>query len=92
MNLEQLIKEKKGTVVDVRTQEEFMGGHVKDSVNIPLQEITQRLDELKRLNPPLLLCCASGGRSGQAEHFLSHQGVECFNVGSWMNVNYYQNA
>jgi phage shock protein E len=36
------------------------------------------------------LCCASGGRSGQAEYYLSQQGVECLNGGSWLNVNFYQ--
>ena len=90
MNIENIIKEKKGTVVDVRTTSEFMGGNVAGSINIPLQEIQQRMDELKELNQPLVLCCASGNRSGQATHFLSQQGIECCNGGSWLDVNYYQ--
>jgi phage shock protein E len=90
MNIEQIIKEKQGTIVDVRTTSEFMGGNVKGSINIPLQEIQQRMDEIKYLNQPLVLCCASGNRSGQATHFLSQQGIECCNGGSWLDVNYYQ--
>ena len=90
MNAEQIIKERKGTIVDVRTTSEFMGGYVKGSINIPLQEIQQRIDELKDLNQPLVLCCASGNRSGQATQFLSQQGIECCNGGSWLDVNYYQ--
>jgi rhodanese-related sulfurtransferase len=90
MNIEQIIKEKQGTIVDVRTISEFMGGNVKGSINIPLQEIQQRMDEIKCLNQPLVLCCASGNRSGQATHFLSQQGIECCNGGSWLDVNYYQ--
>lgn len=90
MNAEQIIKEKQGTIVDVRTPSEFMGGNVEGSINIPLQEIQQRMDELKNLNQPLVLCCASGNRSGQATHFLSQQGIECCNGGSWLDVNYYQ--
>jgi rhodanese-related sulfurtransferase len=90
MNIENIIKEKKGTVVDVRTTSEFMGGNVAGSINIPLQEIQQRMDELKNLNQPLVLCCASGNRSGQATHYLSQQGIECCNGGSWLDVNYYQ--
>jgi phage shock protein E len=90
MNIEQIIKEKQGTIVDVRTISEFMGGNVKGSINIPLQEIQQRMDEIKYLNQPLVLCCASGNRSGQATHFLSQQGIECCNGGSWLDVNYYQ--
>ena len=90
MNAEQIIKEKKGTIVDVRTASEFMGGNVEGSINIPLQEIQQRIDELKKLNQPLVLCCASGNRSGMATQFLSQQGIECCNGGSWLDVNYYQ--
>ncbi len=90
MNLEQIIKENAGTIVDVRTPAEFMGGNVNDSINIPLQEIQQRLDEIKQLKTPLVLCCASGGRSAMATQFLSAQGIDCVNGGSWLDVNYYQ--
>lgn len=90
MNVENIIKENKGTVVDVRTREEFQGGNVAGSVNIPLQEVTQRMDELKNLEQPLVLCCASGGRSGNAQQYLSQQGIECVNAGSWLDVNYLQ--
>jgi phage shock protein E len=89
MTLEKIIKEKKGTIVDVRTPQEFMGGHVVGSVNIPVQEISDRLDELKLLKMPLVLCCASGGRSGMANTFLAQHGIDCINGGSWLDVNYY---
>jgi phage shock protein E len=90
MNIEQIIQEKKGTIVDVRTPDEFRGRHVAGSINVPLQEIPQRVDELKKLEAPLVLCCASGNRSGQAHHYLSQQGIECYNGGSWLDVNYFQ--
>jgi gliding motility-associated-like protein len=45
---------------------------------------------LKGLNAPVVLCCASGNRSGQAHYFLSQQGLDCHNGGSWLDVNYYQ--
>jgi rhodanese-related sulfurtransferase len=90
MNAEKIIKEKQGTIVDVRTPVEFMGGNVAGSINIPLQEIQQRLEEVKNLKQPLVLCCASGNRSGMATQFLSQQGIECCNGGSWLDVNYYQ--
>ena len=89
MNIEKIIKEKQGTIVDVRTTEEFGGGNVSGSINIPLQEIEKRIDELKSFKQPLILCCASGGRSGQAHGYLAQQGIECFNGGSWLDVNYY---
>jgi len=90
MNVEKIIKEKHGTIVDVRTTQEFRGGNVVGSINIPLQEIQARMGELKNLKTPLVLCCASGGRSGQATQFLSQQGIQCYNGGSWLDVNYLQ--
>lgn len=89
MSIEKIIKEGKGTIVDVRTPGEFNGGNVRGSINIPLQEIEKRMDELKSLKQPLVLCCASGGRSGQARGYLAQQGIECYNGGSWLDVNYY---
>jgi rhodanese-related sulfurtransferase len=87
-NIEKLIKSGKATIVDVRSPAEFMGGHVAGSINIPLQEIPNRLAEFKKMQH-LVLCCASGNRSGQATAFLSQNGIECENGGSWMDVNCY---
>ena len=81
----------KKAIIDVRTPQEFMGGHVTGSINIPLQEIQQRLDEIKSLQQPIILCCASGNRSGQATAFLKGCGLDCENGGSWMDVNYNSN-
>ncbi len=77
----------KSTIVDVRTPEEFSGGHVAGSINIPLNELPDRLEEIKNLKQPILLCCASGNRSGRATAFLKSQGIECDNGGSWIDVN-----
>ncbi len=90
MNMEKIIVANQGTIVDVRTYGEFMGGNVANSINIPLNEIPERMEELKNLKSPLILCCASGGRSGQAHHFLSQNGIECYNGGSWLEVNFYK--
>jgi phage shock protein E len=90
MDLKELITQKGASIIDVRSPEEFMGGHVEGSVNIPLHDLNDRLDEIKQIGKPLVLCCASGNRSGMAANFLSQQGLECYNGGSWLDVNYYQ--
>ena len=83
----------KKTIIDVRTRGEFMGGNVAGSINIPLNEIPQRLVEIKKMPQPIILCCASGARSGQATFFLQSNGINCENGGSWYDVNYdYQTA
>jgi rhodanese-related sulfurtransferase len=91
MSIETIIKEGKGTIVDVRTRAEFAGGHVAHSINIQLQELEEKLQEVESLKQPLILCCASGGRSGSAEMFLKRKGIDCFNGGSWLSVNYIVN-
>ena len=90
MNIEQLISENQGTIVDVRTSGEFASGNAQGSINIPLHTVVERLDEIKALRQPLILCCASGGRSYQAKTFLKQQGIECYDTGPWSDVEYYQ--
>ena len=84
MTLETILKSPTVSIVDVRTPAEFMGGHVADSVNIPLNEVPQNLTKDK----PIITCCASGMRSAQATQYLASQGIEqCYNGGSWLVVN-----
>lgn len=90
MNVKDIVLQGKGTIIDVRTPQEYSGGNVVDSINIPLQEIPQRIAELQSIEQPFILCCASGNRSGQATEYLTKQGFECYNGGAWMDVNFYQ--
>ncbi len=76
------------TILDVRTDYEFEGGHIEGSVNIPLDEIPQRLEEIKALPSPIAICCLSGNRSATATQFLELQGFDCFNAGGWMSVKF----
>ncbi len=91
MSVNQIIQNQEGTIVDVRTHAEFQGGHVAGSINIPVNELSQRIEELKNLKSPLVLCCASGGRSAMAAHLLKQQGIACYDGGSWLSVNYLKN-
>lgn len=75
MNLENIIKQ--STILDVRTHQEFMGGNVFGSINIPLGEIENRMEEIQNLKTPIILCCASGNRSCQAEQYLLQKGIDC---------------
>ncbi len=90
MNVEKIIQNQEGTIVDVRTPGEFQGGHVAGSINIPVNELTQRISEVKALKLPLILCCASGGRSAMASQLLKQQGISCYDGGSWLSVNHLQ--
>ncbi len=87
-SIETLIKKGEATIIDVRSPGEFMGGHVAGSINIPLQEVPARIEEFKNMKN-IVLCCASGNRSGQATAFLKQHGIDCVNGGSWLDVNCY---
>lgn len=75
------------TIVDVREPYEFQAGKVEGSINIPLGQVPERINEFKTMKKPLVLCCASGNRSGQATSFLAQNGVEdVHNGGGWNMV------
>ncbi len=76
------------TIIDVREPSEFAMGKVNGSVNIPLGGVPHKIEEFKQMKKPLVLCCASGNRSGQAVDFLAANGVEdIYNGGGWQEVN-----
>ena len=73
-------------VVDVRTEGEFASGHIKNAVNIPLDQLSQNLSKLKK-DKTIIVCCASGMRSSSARSILLNNGfAEVYNVGSWRNL------
>ena len=75
---------KNATIVDVREVSECEMGMVDGSINIPLGDVPNKIEEFKAMKKPLVLCCASGGRSGQAVQFLESNGVEdIYNGGGW---------
>jgi rhodanese-related sulfurtransferase len=61
-------------LVDVRTPEEFAAGHLAGAVNIPVQELAERLGELEPRDQPVVLYCRSGNRSGHAARLLKNAG------------------
>jgi len=78
--------EKGAIIIDVRSPGEFSGGHIKGSKNIPLNEISAKINEIKKLNKPVIACCASGMRSSQATSILKQNGIETINGGGWQSL------
>ena len=73
-------------VIDVRTKAEYKAGHVKGSINIPLDTIPNNVAKIKKYGKPIVTCCRSGSRSGSAARFLKQQDVEVYNGGPWEKV------
>jgi rhodanese-related sulfurtransferase len=78
--------EKGAVIIDVRSPGEFSGGHIKGSKNIPLNEIGSKINEIKKLNKPVIACCASGMRSSQATSILKQNGIDAINGGGWQSL------
>lgn len=73
-------------IVDVRSPAEFAAGHASGSRNIPLGELERGATDLDP-NRWVIVCCASGARSGIARRMLSRRGFSrVLNGGSWRNL------
>jgi rhodanese-related sulfurtransferase len=68
-------------LVDVRTPGEYASGHVAGAVNIPVDELAGRLQELEQFRQgDVYLICRSGGRSARAAASLTASGFDTVNV------------
>lgn len=77
---------RKAIIIDVRTSTEFHSGHINNSINIPLDELSSKIEELKKRNLPVITCCRSGMRSAQAAALLKQNGIDTLNGGGWQNL------
>jgi phage shock protein E len=73
------------SIIDVRTPGEFAGGHIKGSVNIPLQQLEKNISKINK-SKPVITCCASGMRSGSAKSLLKAKGYDVHNGGGWASL------
>ncbi len=76
-------------IVDVRTKGEFQSGHLRNSVNIPVDSLEQNINKLKK-DKPVITCCASGARSASAMRTLKSNGFnQVYNGGAWTSLKKY---
>ena len=74
-------------VLDVRSKGEFEGGHIKNAINIPVEQLSNNLSKLKDKNKCVICCCASGMRSGTAKRILESNGYKAVvNGGGWHSL------
>ena len=72
-------------IIDVRTPAEFRNGSIKNSRNIPLQQLAAEMKKFD-LKKPIITCCASGMRSASAKSMLVQNGFEVYNGGGWNSL------
>lgn len=79
---------KQGAIIlDVRSKGEYSVGHIKGSINIPVDALGSNLSKIKDKNKPIITCCASGMRSASAKGILKSSGyTNVHNGGGWMSL------
>jgi len=61
-------------LLDVRSPQEFAGGHIEGALNIPIRELGERVGELGDKNGQIIVYCQSGVRSVIAKRVLERRG------------------
>ncbi|NGP87671.1 rhodanese-like domain-containing protein [Fodinibius halophilus] len=83
------MKNESGTIIDVRTADEYKQGHLKQAdhnFDVISGEFQQQLDKLDK-NETYFLYCRSGNRSGKAAHIMNKKGFEnVYNVGGFQDL------
>lgn len=75
-------------VLDVRTKGEYGSGHIKGSVNIPVDQLQKNLQKFKDKKRTIITCCESGMRSASAKGILTSNGfINVHNGGRWASLN-----
>ena len=73
-------------IVDIRNPGEYAAEYIDGSINIPLDELNQESKKLDK-SKTIILCCASGTRSGMAVGILKRNGFhKVMNAGTWGNT------
>lgn len=90
--LKELVKDPSTLIVDVRSPWEFDIEHVPGALNIPLEELVYKAEELRESGKPVVLYCRSGNRSGMALSLLRQKGLtDIYNGGGLEDVKYLLN-
>jgi rhodanese-related sulfurtransferase len=78
---------KQGAIIlDVRSPGEYKQGHIKGSLNTPLNDLSQHITKLKK-DTTIITCCASGMRSASAKSILKSNGfIQVHNGGGWSSL------
>lgn len=84
-SIKQIVDNKEYIILDVRTKEEYDEGHLKESINIPYDEIDENIDIEK--DKIIFVYCRSGNRSKIAQETLTQLGFVVHDLGAYNNID-----
>lgn len=86
VNYKELVKQG-AVILDVRSKEEFEGGHVEGALSIPLDKLSSHFKKIGDKDTYIITCCMSGGRSSVAKSILDEAGYcNVYNGGGWHSL------
>lgn len=87
--MEKLPRDGSVTLLDTRTQGEYVRGHVDGFINIPVDDLRENIDKLDK-SKPVYVMCQSGLRSYISCRILSEEGFDCYNFSG--GYRFYENV
>jgi rhodanese-related sulfurtransferase len=88
-----LINHEEAIILDVREENEYVQGHILNSIHIPLNTLSDKIARLEKYrNRPIIASCMSGNRSARACSTLKKNGFDQVHnlkggVIAWQNAN-----
>ncbi len=88
-----MINREDAVILDVREDNEYIQGHILNSVHVPLSALSSKLSRVEKYrNRPIIASCMSGSRSGRACSLLKKNGFEKVHnlkggIVAWQNAN-----
>ena len=75
-------------IIDVRSESEYKSGCRKNSINVPLKDLTYRINEFDKKDN-IVTVCAAGIRAESAKKIFESKGYNVANGGRWTNLKDY---
>jgi phage shock protein E len=76
LTIAQILKEGRYSLVDVRSNQEFVAAHLPGAIHIPMDALQFNLSLIHELPRPIIVYCHSGYRSGIAVEFMQQHNIE----------------
>lgn len=88
----QLINHENACILDVRSNDAFLNGHIIDAQSIPYKDLTEKYKKLEKFKAaPIVVVCTAGIESAKAAIFLTQQGFRAYSLGggirAWSDAN-----
>ncbi len=78
-------------IIDVRTHLEWDAGHLANALHIPISNLKDHVDAIKKMNKPIIVYCKSGVRSARGAKLLKFYKIEAINGGGIVNLQRFIN-